>query len=206
MSNQPTPTTPMELMLSGEYPWLRWKCSYIAYSVGISKGVKINPDDLFVDTVAKAVRLQHNYTDLGISLKPWLGTIAANLAITMGNKLRKKSMNEQDTNVKTQDGEDLDFMDNMEKPEVGGASVLDDLISNINIKLIDDAIASITPTYAEVIRLNMIEGLTYAEISAKLDIPQNTVSSRVSRGREELTPLLKEMASEFGITGKKKEK
>jgi len=206
MTDNRTPSTPMELLLSTEYDWLRVKCSQISHSLAIKKGVKVNVDELFVDTVAKAIRLQHNYTDRGLTLRPWLTVVAKNQAITMANVLQKKAAKHQETTVTNEDGEEIDFLENMEHPDLQGNSIEGDLISRFNMQQINDAIENIHPQYAEVIRLNMIDGLTYAQISAKLDIPQNTVSSRVSRGREELAPVLKDLAIEFGITGKKKEK
>jgi len=196
----------MELLLSSMYQWLRIQCSYIAHSVGASKGVKINADDLFVDTVAKAIRLQSNYTDQGKTLKPWLKTIAINQAITMGNKLKKQALKHVDTNVVNQDGDEMDLMDNMENPELAGISLEDDLISRANIEQINACIDEMSPVFRDVIRLSIVEGRTYAEIAKILDIPQNTVSSRHSRGREELTLKLKDLAAEFGIHSKKKEK
>jgi RNA polymerase sigma factor (sigma-70 family) len=124
----------------------------------------------------------------------------------MANVLQKKAAKHQETTVTSEDGEEIDFLENMEHPDLQGNSIEGDLISRFNMQQINEAIEKIHPRYAEVIRLNMIDGLTYAQIAAELNIPQNTVSSRVSRGREELAPVLKDLAIEFGITGKKKEK
>jgi RNA polymerase sigma-70 factor (ECF subfamily) len=196
----------MELLLSGEYPWLRRKCAYIATSVGASKGVKINSDDLFVDVVAKAITLQDKYSDLGISIKPWLGKMVSNMAITMGNKLLKQANRNIEIIVVNEDGEEVDLMDNMANPALRGASIEEAFIANADMDQIEAAISKIKPVYAEVIRLNMVEGLQYDAVAEQLKISINTVSSRVSRGRAELRALLEDLAGDYGITGKKKEK
>lgn len=206
MTDKRIPTTPMELLISAEKEWLRRKCSYEAYLQGIKIGVKINPEDLFVEVVAKAIKSQHTYTDMGKTIKPWLSKIAENHAKTLAQKAKKQQMNEAEISPTNEDGEEFDLLANIKNPGGEVMSLEAQLMSEEEIAIINDAIAQLNPAFAEVIRLNIVEGYTYIEISKMLDIPINTVSTRVSRGREDLRVVLKDLAAEHGITGKKKEK
>lgn len=53
-----------------------------------------------------------------------------------------------------------------------------------------DALSTLKPIYREAIVLADIEGLTYAECSAALDINMGTLKSRIARAREELRSKL----------------
>ena len=55
---------------------------------------------------------------------------------------------------------------------------------------IDEAIASISPTFREVIVLREIEGLSYKEIASVIDAPIGTVMSRLARARSEIRRAL----------------
>ena len=48
------------------------------------------------------------------------------------------------------------------------------------------AMAELTPEHREILLLNALEGLRYAEIAEALDIPIGTVMSRLARAREQL--------------------
>ena len=48
---------------------------------------------------------------------------------------------------------------------------------------VDEAIASISPRFREVIVLREIEGLSYKEIANVIDAPIGTVMSRLARAR-----------------------
>lgn len=51
-------------------------------------------------------------------------------------------------------------------------------------------IASLPETYREAVRLRDIEGLSYGEVASTLELPVNTASSRIHRGRAMLAQQL----------------
>jgi RNA polymerase sigma-70 factor, ECF subfamily len=55
---------------------------------------------------------------------------------------------------------------------------------------VDEAIASISPTFREIIVLREIEGLSYKEIASVIDAPIGTVMSRLARARTEMRRAL----------------
>ena len=55
---------------------------------------------------------------------------------------------------------------------------------------VDAAIASISPTFREIIVLREIEGLSYKEIASVIDAPIGTVMSRLARARSEIRRAL----------------
>lgn len=60
-------------------------------------------------------------------------------------------------------------------------------------KLISDMLASLNPEQRTVIVLRGMEGLSYEEIAQTLQIPINTVRSRIKRARETMLALKKEV-------------
>jgi RNA polymerase sigma-70 factor (ECF subfamily) len=54
-----------------------------------------------------------------------------------------------------------------------------------------EVLPRLAPEYREVIVLRELQGLSYAEIAAALDIPQGTVESRIHRARSELRRRLR---------------
>lgn len=57
---------------------------------------------------------------------------------------------------------------------------------------IDTAIAGLPPNYHEIVVLREVQGLSYEEIAATLEISKGTVESRLFRARERLRAALKE--------------
>ena len=57
---------------------------------------------------------------------------------------------------------------------------------------IDDSVGELSGMYCEVIALYYYDGKTYAEISEELDIPVETVRTRLRRAREQLRKFLGE--------------
>ena len=54
-----------------------------------------------------------------------------------------------------------------------------------------DAINQLPPAFKEIILLHYYQGYGINEISAMLDLPEGTISSRLSRGRKKLETMLK---------------
>jgi RNA polymerase sigma-70 factor, ECF subfamily len=46
--------------------------------------------------------------------------------------------------------------------------------------------------YREVLRLRVLQGMSYDEIAKKLSIPMNTVSTKIHKGKKLLSGILKE--------------
>jgi RNA polymerase sigma-70 factor (ECF subfamily) len=63
------------------------------------------------------------------------------------------------------------------------------------IERVRDAVEELPADFREVIVLRELEGMTYKEIAAVVDIPIGTVMSRLARGRERLLCLLSAGAS-----------
>ena len=53
-----------------------------------------------------------------------------------------------------------------------------------------DALDALPPDQAEVLRLRAVEGLSYADIARRMDLPLGTVTSRLARGRARLAQAL----------------
>jgi RNA polymerase sigma-70 factor (ECF subfamily) len=64
---------------------------------------------------------------------------------------------------------------------------------------IEEAINALDEEFREVAFQKFVVGLGNKEIAELLDLKQNTVGSKVSRAREKLSEVLKEMAAGFGI-------
>ncbi len=56
--------------------------------------------------------------------------------------------------------------------------------------ILDDALRSLDPRYRQVVVLRDINGLTYSEIAATLNLPLGTVKSRILRGRQAFRDVL----------------
>jgi RNA polymerase sigma-70 factor (ECF subfamily) len=72
-------------------------------------------------------------------------------------------------------------------------------IEKFGMAEIEDAINSLDEEFRDVAFQKFVVGLGNKEIAELLGLNQNTVGTRVSRAREKLSEVLKEMAAGFGI-------
>lgn len=131
-------------------------------------------EDVVQEASLKAFKALDSFR--GGDARAWMLTIVRNTAM---NFLRRRKL---DTSVEL---DQLDPADRTPNPEQG-------LLEETRRDQVRRAIARLEPEFRETLVLREIEGLSYKEIAAVLDVPAGTVMSRLSRARQrllvELTP------------------
>jgi RNA polymerase sigma-70 factor, ECF subfamily len=149
-------------------------------------------EDLAQDTFIKVLNHIDRYRP-EFKLSSWLFKIANNVAI---DHLRRRQLDtisiDGSPHAQTQDaieatsfdvvGQQESALDEMEARELGGE--------------IERAIASLRPEYRSCIMLRHVEGRSYEEIAATLDLPLGTVKTYIHRARHELRKELEHLRDE----------
>jgi len=119
------------------------------------------------------------------SLKTWIYRIAVNEA---RNHRRWFSRHRrQEVGLDADPGETGAYQDYLPDP---GPSPFECALDHETQALIEEALAQVNPKFRVALVLREIEGLSYEEISAILDISLGTVKSRILRGRDALKKQL----------------
>ncbi|MCO5063031.1 MAG: RNA polymerase sigma factor [Rhizobiaceae bacterium] len=149
----------------GEIPRLR------RYARALLRG-RESSDDLVQDTLERALGRMENW-QTGESPRRWLFTIMHHLFI---DQTRRRIRRGEDTMLPLDGREALAEL-----------SLQHDVIES---REITDVLAALSPERRAAILLVGVEGFSYAEAAAMLNVPAGTVMSRVARGREEMRRLL----------------
>lgn len=136
-------------------------------------------DDAAQDTFIKAYRNLGSFTP-SPGFSAWIARIAVNTCIDYRRRPSHLSLS-----VTTAEGEEYTREHASGAP--GPESTLESKRTGI---MVAEALERLPERLRAVVVLNEIEGLSYEEVSAALDIPVGTVKSRLSRAREELRRLL----------------
>ena len=127
----------------------------------------------------------------------WLTRIVSNLCLDfMRSRNRRPTVS---LSMEDEDGEDvqLDIADTSQSPE----QLLERSLTRESVRR---GLQSLPEDYREILLLREIQGLSYDEIAAALDIEVGTVKSRIFRGRKKLCDyLIKDVnIPEFVSSGK----
>jgi len=126
------------------------------------------------DVVQESYLRAFRYADglRGVDGRPWLLTIVRNTAYSWLRRRRMEEVPASDTIVDDADPAALD-------PAVA-------LVRRADRAMVRAAIEALPLEFRETIVLREIEGLTYKEIAAVIDVPLGTVMSRLARARARL--------------------
>lgn len=117
------------------------------------------------------------------SLKTWIAKITRNCAIDYVRARNQKSAASLDA---CEDDKKTDIVD-----EDPFANPQADYRRKEEAQAVRQAVESLPSPTKEIIVLREFHDLSYGEIAKLLDIPEGTVKSRISRGREQLKEILK---------------
>jgi len=152
-------------------------------------------EDVLQETFLKAYRAYHTFT-AGTNLKAWLYRILTNTYI---NKYRKAQRRPSEVEL----GELEDFYLYKRMGEPGSSSATPSAESQVLETIVDSDVKGALEALPEHFRLPVlmadVEGFSYKEIAAMLDIPIGTVMSRLHRGRKALQKRLWDFATERGL-------
>lgn len=123
-------------------------------------------DDLVQDTLERAIRKQHLWKRHG-SLRGWLYRILYHVFLNQSPRRRRQAS-------------EIDI-DAVPEPVASGSPE-----SGLVRRDIVTAMQELPAEQRAAIALTAVEGLSYDEAAAALDIPVGTLRSRLSRGRERL--------------------
>src|SRR5271170_4997485 len=151
-------------LLEKEIPRLR------RYAFALARNVS-RADDLVQDTLVRAIAKQH-YWQCGTNLRAWLFTIMHNQNVNFVRRGVREGIA-----VAVDDA----------GPVLTAPS---EPTAELSLRDLDRALARISDEQREIILLVGLEGNSYEEAAAILNIPVGTVRSRLSRGRESLRNLL----------------
>jgi len=124
-------------------------------------------DDLVQDTIERALKNLHRWTP-GTRMDSWMYKIAQNLWL---DTLRSRRVRSRDTN---EDAGNL---------SIDGVRAAD---SSLLLSRTREALTELPTEQRVVVALVLIEGLSYREAAAILDVPLGTVTSRLARARDAL--------------------
>src|ERR1700749_1062191 len=151
-------------------------------------------EDLAQDTFIKVLNHIDRYRP-EFKLSSWLFKIANNVAI---DHLRRRTL---DT-VSMDGAPHAQSAPAIEATTIDVAgdqeSALDELEAREMGSAIERAIAGLRPEYRSCIMLRHVEGRSYEEIAATLDLPLGTVKTYIHRARHELRRALEHLKDESG--------
>jgi len=143
-------------------------------------------EDLAQDTFIKVLNHIDRYRP-EFKLSSWLFKIANNVAI---DHLRRRQLDtisiDGSPHAQTSDAVAATSLDLPDEQE----SALDELASRELGTAIEQAIGRLRPEYRSCIMLRHVEGRSYEEIAATLDLPLGTVKTYIHRARHELRRAL----------------
>jgi RNA polymerase sigma-70 factor (ECF subfamily) len=140
-------------------------------------------EDLVQETMMQGLKSFHRY-QMGTNCKAWLTTIMYN---THYKQLRKQ------TNLKL-----VEDKEEMIAQTIPFEASIPQQITDEDVL---QAIEKVPATFREIVVLCDVEGFSYKEISAIMDVPIGTVMSRLHRGRKVLRNELAVYARNYGIAG-----
>ncbi|OBA93935.1 RNA polymerase subunit sigma-70 [Mycolicibacterium fortuitum] len=144
-------------------------------------------EDLVQDTLMNAYTGFHRF-EPGTNLQAWLFRIMHNRWISTHRMKQRRP----DT-FSVAEFTDNDMLGSASHSAIAERSAEDralDLFCDVRIR---DAVLTLPEGFRTVLYYADIEGLTYAETAARMDIPLGTVMSRIARSRERLRAALAEI-------------
>jgi RNA polymerase sigma factor (sigma-70 family) len=150
--------------LEGEIPRLR------RYARALTRNA-VRADDLVQETLTRALRKEHLW-EPGTDLRAWLFTIMHNQNV---NEVRRAMRDDANIDVEN------------------WAAVLiatTDPTASRQLRELERALAHISEEQRQVVLLVGLEGMSYEDAAAILNIPVGTIRSRLSRGRDALRQLM----------------
>lgn len=135
-------------------------------------------EDLLQETLLRAYAGFHGFQE-GTNLQAWLFRILSNKWISAHRAKQSRPLEAAEDAL-------TDRVLAGAADSLGCLSAEKHVLTTIPDNDVGVALASLPEGFAEVIYLSLVEGYTYAETSAILDVPVGTVMSRVHRGRQRL--------------------
>lgn len=165
-------TEPMGDLLAREIPRLRRYARLLVRDNAYA-------DDLVQECLVRAVSKFHTYTR-GTNLRAWLFVILRNVLINDYNRGQRGPVF-------------CEIQDSHANVAIGGGQEQHLLLEEVR-----DALDSLPEDHREIILLVPVEGLSYEEAAAILELPVGTVRSRLSRARAGLREALEERGVAHG--------
>jgi RNA polymerase sigma-70 factor (TIGR02947 family) len=148
----------------------------------------VDAEDLLQDTLLHAYTGFHTYQE-GTNLKAWLFRILYNRWVsTYRCKQRRPA------EVPVDDIAEWDLARSAARSPAGLRSVEAEVVDALPDNEIKAAMDSLPEGFRTAVYFADVQGYTYAETAALLNIPMGTVMSRVSRGRQRLRDALAHVA------------
>jgi RNA polymerase sigma-70 factor, ECF subfamily len=120
------------------------------------------------------------------SLQVWITTLTRNLLVDHFRRTR----NLRATGSLDEGWDETGELRPIDRLEAGGPSQHDAATRHELEKMVQRALAQVSPELREAVILRDLQDMDYKEIAQVLGIPEGTVKSRISRGRAELARLL----------------
>jgi len=143
---------------------------------------KADVDDVVSETFQKAF-LNLGSFDTSREFRPWLFTIATRTALDHLDSIKREDQKKEGflhRNTDSGDGSD----------SITDVSPEEEIISDENHERLMAFMDELSPLYKEVMIKYMIEELEYEEIAKELDLPLNTVRTRIRRGKQQLSEMM----------------
>jgi RNA polymerase sigma-70 factor (TIGR02947 family) len=149
-------------------------------------------EDLLQDTLLHAYAGFHTFHQ-GSNLKAWLFRILYNRWVSTYRAKQRRP-----TEVSVDGITERDLADSAARVPAGLRSAEAEVLDALPDNEIKTAMDSLPEGFRAVMYLADVQGYTYAETAAILNIPMGTVMSRVSRGRQRLRLALSHVAPDRG--------
>ena len=120
------------------------------------------------------------------SLQVWITTLTRNLLVDHF----RRSRNIRATGSLDEGWDETGELRPIDRLEATGPSQHDQATRRELEKMVQNALAQVSPELREAVILRDLQDMDYKEIAQVLSIPEGTVKSRISRGRAELARLL----------------
>jgi RNA polymerase sigma-70 factor, ECF subfamily len=154
-----------------------------------------NAEDLTQEVFIKVYRTLASYDVEKGAFTTWLTTLTRNLLV---DHFRRSRMDRVTESIDAGRTEEDDSVSLSERLPDRGPSPADRLASQETQKIVQRALARISPDLREAVILRDLQDMDYKEISKVLRVPEGTVKSRINRGRTELARLLSRNKKQAG--------
>jgi RNA polymerase sigma-70 factor (ECF subfamily) len=160
---------------------------------------RADAEDLVSEAVTRALQSRDSLNDPA-SFRGWMFRILTNTFISNCRRLRNcPEVAPGEDNAETGDG--FWLFDRLHQPLLlfWGGNPEQEFLNNVLREDLARALDQLSEAYRIVVLLSDVEGFSYPEIAAMLDIPLGTVRSRLARARSRLQKTLWQQAIDTGF-------